>query len=92
MKNKFEYKNQEERDRIINENTNLVLIEEQNITAGNFLIFIDKDEYSEMLQTQEINTRISNIQSYVNSSDAVTISNIENLILEIEKNKILGVM
>jgi hypothetical protein len=90
MKHKVEYKNEEERKQIIDTNNSLFLVEEQNITTGNFLIFIDTDEYNAMIQTQEINTRASNIKSYLDNSDTVTITSIENSILEIEKNRILG--
>lgn len=41
MKVKHEYIDFSSRDLIIGENSNLYLIEEQNITEGNFLIFSD---------------------------------------------------
>lgn len=41
MKFTFEYKTIEQREMIINDNKNLVLIEEQNLLNGNFLIFSD---------------------------------------------------
>jgi hypothetical protein len=41
MKYKFEYSNNTERENIVNGNSNLYLIEEQNITEGNFLIYSD---------------------------------------------------
>lgn len=40
---KFQYYSDEERLRLLIENENLVLIEEQNISEGNFLVFTDKN-------------------------------------------------
>lgn len=39
---KVQYKTREEREQILANNVGLYLIEEQNITEGNFLIFSDK--------------------------------------------------
>lgn len=39
---KVQYKTPEEREQILANNIGLYLIEEQNITEGNFLIFSDK--------------------------------------------------
>ncbi|MDO6355104.1 hypothetical protein Q3V94_08435 [Caloramator sp. CAR-1] len=44
MIKKFQYTTKEERERIIQENQNLVLIEEQNIIDGNFLLFSDNPQ------------------------------------------------
>lgn len=44
MKYIKQYNNEEEREQIINKNSTLTLIEEQNITEGNFLIFSDDPE------------------------------------------------
>jgi len=41
MKFKFEYHDNDERQSIIDEHSDKFLIEEQNITEGNFLIFSD---------------------------------------------------
>jgi len=41
MKIKFQYFTNSEREEIINNNSSLYLIEEQNIIDGNFLIFSD---------------------------------------------------
>lgn len=89
MEYKYEYKDEEERMKIINEHSELVLREEQNIEAGNFLIFVDSNTYQEMLEKQNSNFRISDITTYLSTSDSSTIADIENSILEIEKNKIL---
>jgi len=87
MEYKFKYENKEERDSIIKEHSNLILIEEQNITEGNFLIFTDiQPEQSE--EIQDLNTRINDITEYLSSSDETTITNIEQSILTIEQNKI----
>lgn len=44
MRYKYEYKTAAERDALIQEHSNLVLVEEQNITDGNFLVFVDAPE------------------------------------------------
>lgn len=41
MKHIFQYSSEEERDNILQTKSDLILIEEQNITEGNFLIFSD---------------------------------------------------
>lgn len=42
MKSVYEYKDQAERERIIEENTGRHLLEERNIIDGNFLVFADE--------------------------------------------------
>lgn len=41
-------------------------------------------------ETQDLNSRVSDITTYLASSDSITIADIENSILEIEKNKIIN--
>ncbi|MEY8001215.1 hypothetical protein AB8U03_13620 [Clostridium sp. Mt-5] len=41
MNYKFQYQNDTDRTTILNNNKDKILIEEQNITEGNFLIFSD---------------------------------------------------
>lgn len=41
MNYKFEYKTDDEKNNILNQNKDKILIEIQNITEGNFLIFSD---------------------------------------------------
>lgn len=36
---KFEYTTQKDRERVIQENKHMILVEEMNITEGNFLVF-----------------------------------------------------
>ena len=90
MEYKYKYKNKEERDSILIEHSNLFLIEEQNITEGNFLIFTDIQPEQQSQETQDLNSRVSDISTYLSSSDSTTIADIENSILEIEKNKIIN--
>lgn len=47
---KFEYSTRAEKERIINENIHLLLLEEQRLFEGNFLIFGTKEE-SELYKT-----------------------------------------
>lgn len=88
MEYKYEYITSEEKEKILNEHIDLVLSEEQNITEGNFLIFIDQDSANKMIQQKEREDRINTIIEYINLNNN-SISNIENSILEIEKNKTL---
>ncbi|PJO40081.1 hypothetical protein [Lysinibacillus xylanilyticus] len=57
MRYKFEYKTMEERESIIYSNTGKRLVEEHNITEGNFLVFDDDVEMlvvpQERLETLE---------------------------------------
>jgi hypothetical protein len=41
-------------------------------------------------QVKDLNSRVSDISTYLSSSDLTTIADIENSILEIEKNKIIN--
>lgn len=89
MEYKYEYKNLEERESLLNAHNDLLLIKEQNIAEGNFLTFADSQTQQENQEAQELSYRVSDISTYLLNSDETTISNIENSILEIEKNKIL---
>ena len=42
MRRKIEYYTDQERQQVLEANADLILVEEQNITEGNFLIFSDK--------------------------------------------------
>lgn len=88
MEYKYEYKDLEERESIVNSNSDLFLIEEKNITEGNFLIFVDANTYKERKEAQELNSRVFLINQYL-IQDTVNLANVEDSILEIEKNKIL---
>ncbi|PRR85945.1 hypothetical protein [Clostridium luticellarii] len=58
MNYKFEYKTDEEKTNILNQNKDKVLIEEQNLFTGNFLIFSDvkplENQISELQDNQLI--------------------------------------
>lgn len=90
MNYKYEYKNNDEREELINKYNTLFLIEEQNIVEGNFLIFSDTQRQSENIESEDLNNRVSDISSYLVDSDEATISSVENIILEVEKNKIIN--
>lgn len=49
---KFEFENDEERIAIISENTSKILVEEQYIIEGNFLIFSDEPLPGKIIYTQ----------------------------------------
>lgn len=57
------------------------------------VIYYTEDELknieSQNQAAQDLNDRVSDISTYLNNSDETTIADIENSILEIEKNKIL---
>lgn len=44
MKHKYQYFNDSDRENIINANTDKFLVEEQNLTEGNFLVFSETQE------------------------------------------------
>lgn len=90
MEYKYKYKDRTEREDISTKNKELFLIEEQNITEGNFLIFSDVQPQPIDIESQETNYRISDISTYLSSADESTISSVENSILEIESNKIIN--
>lgn len=73
MNYKFEYKSQDERQNILNQNTDKFLIEEQNIAEGNFLIFSDVQPSLPKVQIivkednlNSIQTQIANMQEAIN--------------------------
>ncbi len=90
MNYKYEYKNNDDREELMNKYNTLFLIEEQNIVEGNFLIFSDTQRQSENIESEDLNNRVSDISSYLVDSDEATISSVENIILEVEKNKIIN--
>ena len=55
---KYQYSTQEERDLIISQNDDKILIEEQNITEGNFLLFSNvprlEDRIEEIANTVDL--------------------------------------
>jgi|LSQX01.2.fsa_nt_gb hypothetical protein len=53
---KFQYENQEERNQLIQSNSDKYLIEEQNIIDGNFLIFTDTPRLEDNIQDIKNNT------------------------------------
>lgn len=70
MQYKFQYQNDTDRINIINQNKDKILIEEQNITEGNFLIFSDIkpiDNQLNDLQNNQLNimTAIADIYSKI---------------------------
>ena len=74
MDYKFEYKDIEERESIISEHSDLLLYEEQNITEGNFLIFMDTDTYNQMLEKQELTNRMLIISYYIQNQDETNLT------------------
>lgn len=55
MRTKIQYNNLEERQKIIDANQDKILIEEQNIIDGNFLIFTDVKPVEYQLKEQQEN-------------------------------------
>ena len=62
---KYQYNTQEERENIIINNNTLFLKEEQNITEGNFLIFMDTQPQIEIIQVEQpiINSQLKELQN-----------------------------
>ena len=75
---KIQYKDQEERNKIIKQEGK-ILIEEQNHIDGNYLIFSDKPKEEEEIKKQYTKTEIKNIiKEYLKSEEG------KNLIKEIK--------
>ena len=60
---KYEYKTNEERDNIISQNIDKILIEEQNITEGNFLIFTDIEVVKTDIEL--LQNRVNNLEMLI---------------------------
>jgi hypothetical protein len=88
MQYKYKYKDTTEREAILDGHKELFLIEEQNITEGNFLIFSDIQPSPANFE-QDAASRISDISTYL-SSNTSAIPDVENLILDIEQTKIIN--
>ncbi|WP_297425776.1 hypothetical protein [Clostridium sp.] len=87
MEYKYEYKNQDERELIINNHSDLFLREEQNIAEGNFLIFVDSQTHIQDQITEDLNGRISDVSDYLqNETDLISV--IESSIIQTELNKL----
>lgn len=67
---RIQYQNQDERQSIIDNNVDKYLIEEQNITEGNFLIFTDEKPITEELNDLKRENVLLKAQSQANSNRA----------------------
>lgn len=88
MKFKYEYFNDEDRQSIIVKNSDKYIIEEQNITEGNFLIFTDVKPIE--IEVKELKVDINEIAltSAFMLEDSMTIAEMVGMALsEIEKLK-----
>ena len=52
MFHKFQYHDEQERENLIEQHSNLYLIEEQNVKEGSFLIFSEKPSPVQIVYTQ----------------------------------------
>lgn len=52
MFHKFQYHDEQERENLIEQHSNLYLIEEQNVEEGSFLIFSEKPSPVQIVYTQ----------------------------------------
>lgn len=59
MISKYQYSNDTERTTILNSHKDKILIEEQNITEGNFLIFSDTKTLENQLQ--DLNNSVNQV-------------------------------
>jgi len=78
---KIQYKTEQEKEQIIEEKKQegKILIEEQNLLNGNYLIFSDKPRQEEEIKKQYTKTEIKNIiKEYLKSAEG------KNLIKEIK--------
>ena len=62
---KHQYSNAEEREDIINQNASKFLLEEQNITEGNFLIF--SDEATLEIEILQLKQNIASLEQVVDT-------------------------
>ena len=77
---KCKYNNQEERNQILQEKSEngFYLLEEQNITEGNFLIFGEKPNSSTPIQPSEVNILKAQLNATVERQEFI-----EDLIAEL---------
>lgn len=78
---------------------NIVFVTRGNTIKNKYFIAIDEIDESKQIKSvdtnsgkiviEDSNTRIDDIQNYLNSADDITISKIEDTILEVELNKTL---
>ena len=61
MLKKFQYTTDEEKQTVLQENSTLILVEEQNISEGNYLIFAESLEDIRVVPTP-IEDRLTNIE------------------------------
>lgn len=66
---KIEYQNDSERTNLLNENSNLIIIEEQNVTEGNFLIFSDIPLEPRIIYTEVPEQEFKNLKSRQESTE-----------------------
>jgi len=69
MRKVIEYKTLNERQNIIDEHSHLFLIEEQNITEGNFLIFSDEPTSEKTIYTQVPKEEFEDIEIRTTASE-----------------------
>lgn len=77
MTYKFQYQNDTDRTTILNNNKEKILIEEQNITEGNFLIFSDVKPLENQLKDLQDNqlilmNAIADLYTQISSTSATT--------------------
>ena len=65
MQKVYEYHTEQERQDIINQNLDLFLIEERNITEGNFLVFSDTLPEREIVYINVPKDEIDNIKQAI---------------------------
>lgn len=78
MRIKIQYSNLEERENIISENLTLFLIEEQNVSEGNFLVFSDMPLEKEIVYTQVPKEDFQALQSNVTEVAETTATVLED--------------
>jgi len=66
---KVEYKNEKERTTLLSIHSDLILIEEQNITEGNFLIFSDTIPEKEVIYTNVPEGKIEEMELKMEEKD-----------------------
>lgn len=69
MEYKYQYKTQEERSALMLEHNNLILVEEQNLIEGNFLMFADTKRPTPIVYVSIPEETILNLENRVSATE-----------------------
>lgn len=64
MEYRYEYKTAEERAKVVSDNIGKVLVEEQNLSTGNFLVFADEPRQY-VIKMEPIDIKVEKLEQLV---------------------------